>query len=204
MRWISFRQGPSRMEIRWAYITGAWRSGDPLGLQSGGPVGLWGRSQWTGDPAEGWQVCGVGPSGVEIWQACRAGSWQAWGVADPAEQRSSRATELGSGGPDRWGPMEMELWLLGPWVWACQACCSFSKSWCGEDFHKLWVQSAEVSALAGAFPQPSVSQHLSKVPDSWSSRSLWLYPNRHIGSSTFSSFIIRLINEWCLYKLLIA
>jgi hypothetical protein len=53
------------------------------------------------------------------------------------------------------------IWLdrgdLGRPAGGWQPTCSFSVSLCGEAFHKLGVQGAEVSALPGALPQSSVS-----------------------------------------------
>jgi hypothetical protein len=42
-------------------------------------------------------------------------------------------------------------------AWGWQPACFFSVLWHGADFHRLGVQGAEVSALPGALPQPSVS-----------------------------------------------
>jgi hypothetical protein len=39
----------------------------------------------------------------------------------------------------------------------CSTCSSFSVWWCGEAFHELGVQSADVSVLPGALPQSSMS-----------------------------------------------
>jgi hypothetical protein len=43
--------------------------------------------------------------------------------------------------------------------------------WCGESFHRLWVQRAEVSALPGALPQPSMSpaSHMVREKQWWNS-----------------------------------
>jgi hypothetical protein len=49
---------------------------------------------------------------------------------------------------------------LAEWsLWGGDLACPlfFSRSWCGEAFHELGVQSAEVLALPVALPQPSVS-----------------------------------------------
>jgi hypothetical protein len=87
----------------------------------------------------------------------------------------------GVGGAGSWQPgRPMELrpgWLVG----GQQPTCSFSVSWCGEAFHGLRVQGAEVSAPWN-FSQAYL-QHLSKVPDSRSSHSLHLCPSHHFGSS---------------------
>jgi hypothetical protein len=47
------------------------------------------------------------------------------------------------------------LWAYGAGL-GVQHQLFFSKLWRGEAFHKLGVQSADVSALSGALPQPSV------------------------------------------------
>jgi hypothetical protein len=48
---------------------------------------------------------------------------------------------------------------VGPMGWdlVCSTGYSFSVWWCGEAFHELGVQSADVSALPGVLPQSSVS-----------------------------------------------
>jgi hypothetical protein len=46
----------------------------------------------------------------------------------------------------------------------CSPSCSVSKSWHGEAFDKLGVQSPEVSALHGALCQPSVSSVSQQSP----------------------------------------
>jgi hypothetical protein len=52
-------------------------------------------------------------------------------------------------------PQPVEQQLRGPigQGLACSASYSFSILWCGEAFHELLVQSADVSALPGALPQ---------------------------------------------------
>jgi hypothetical protein len=77
-----------------------------------------------------------GPSRAEE----QAGGWE---IPQPAEQQLC-------------GPMEPGL--------ALSAGYSFSKSWHGEAFPKLGVQSAEVSALPGALPQPSMSPASQQSP----------------------------------------
>jgi hypothetical protein len=58
-------------------------------------------------------------------------------------------------------PQPAEQWLHGPMGvgggLACSAGYSFIISWHGEAFHKLRVQSGDVSALPCALPQLSVS-----------------------------------------------
>jgi hypothetical protein len=56
------------------------------------------------------------------------------------------------------GPRIRDPTVLGPMGQGltCSTGCSFSKSWRGEAFHELGVQSADVSALPGALLQPSV------------------------------------------------
>jgi hypothetical protein len=65
------------------------------------------------------------------------------------EHVSGGAEEQARGSEILCGPMEQGL--------ACSAGYSFSMSLCGEAFHELEVQSADISALAGALLQPSVS-----------------------------------------------
>jgi hypothetical protein len=50
------------------------------------------------------------------------------------------------------------------WGLVCWAGCSFNKSWHGEAFHKLGVQSADVSDLPYALPQPSMSPASQQSP----------------------------------------
>jgi hypothetical protein len=67
---------------------------------------------------------------------------------------------LGERGPGGVSPkITAEQWLCGPMWWglACSAGYSFTILWCGEAFHELGVQSADVSALPCVLPQPSVS-----------------------------------------------
>jgi hypothetical protein len=66
----------------------------------------------------------------------------------------------GLGGAGLWSGYCPGLWKLrGPMGWglACTTSCYFSILWHGETFHELEAQSADVSALPGALPQPSVS-----------------------------------------------
>jgi hypothetical protein len=46
----------------------------------------------------------------------------------------------------------------------CSAGCSFSKLWCGEIFQEVRPQRADVSALPGALPHPSVSPESHQSP----------------------------------------
>jgi hypothetical protein len=81
---------------------------------------------------------------------------------------------LGECGPDgakEWAqgseiPWPVEQWLYGPMGLGsgCNASCSFSESFHGEAFHELGVQSADVSVLPGALPQPSVSPASQQSP----------------------------------------
>jgi hypothetical protein len=76
----------------------------------------------------------------------------AWGRScGPVECRTGRAEEWARGLEI---PLPVEQWLHGL---VCSASYSVHKSWCGEAFHELGVQSAEVLAIPGALPQPSVS-----------------------------------------------
>jgi hypothetical protein len=74
-----------------------------------------------------------------------------------------KAQELAQGSEPTW---PVEQWLLRPigWGLARSASYSFSISWCGESFHELGVQSADVSALPFALLQPSVSPVSQKSP----------------------------------------
>jgi hypothetical protein len=60
----------------------------------------------------------------------------------------------------------VEQWLHQPMEQglACSTSYSFSKLWCGEAFHELGAQSADVSALPGALPQSSVSPASQQSP----------------------------------------
>jgi hypothetical protein len=69
---------------------------------------------------------------------------------------------------------------------ACSAGCSFSKSWCGEAFHELGIQSADVSALPGALPQSSMSPASQQSP-------LFTEPMRSAAVSQSPSWILHLL-----------
>jgi hypothetical protein len=78
--------------------------------------------------------------------------------------RGGSLGECSPGGAEEWAhgseiPWPAEQQLCGPMGrdLVCSTGYSFSISWHGEAFHKLGVQSADVSALPGALPQPSVS-----------------------------------------------
>jgi hypothetical protein len=108
---------------------------------------------WSGDLA-GLPPWGPGGEGTSLQNGCLGSLWG----RDPAEQRSGGPTwSWGIVGMRGGGPAERSSgwWAYGAGAWP--ASCSFSKSWHGEDFHKLGVQSAEVSALLGALPLPRVS-----------------------------------------------
>jgi hypothetical protein len=118
-------------------------------------------------PAEIIQVC-AGLGGA-AWQRswCGLVVWQALGAQSSRDHVGLRGRNLGDrglGGAEEWAkgseiPRPAEQWLCSPMGrgLACIAGCSFSKSRCGEAFLELGVQSADVSALPGALPQPSVS-----------------------------------------------
>jgi hypothetical protein len=77
---------------------------------------------------------------------------------EPGGVESQQAhAELGPAGTKgqgtQWSGMVV-LWAYGAGAW--WASCSLNKSWCGEAFHKPWVQSAELSTIPGALPQPSM------------------------------------------------
>jgi hypothetical protein len=76
------------------------------------------------------------------------------------------------------------LWAYGAGL-VCSAGYSFSVSWCGEAFHQLGVQSANVSALPGALPQPSVSPA--------SQQSSWFMELRRSAAVSQSPYWISLI-----------
>jgi hypothetical protein len=64
------------------------------------------------------------------------------------------------------------------------ASCLFSQCiWHGGALHGLQVQGAKVSILSGASALPRMVEHLSKVPDSWSSCHLHLCPCPHFVTS---------------------
>jgi hypothetical protein len=65
----------------------------------------------------------------------------------------------------------MQHWLL------------FSKLWCGEVFCELGVRMFQLSLVL--YLSQACLQLLSKVPGSWSSHGLQLYPSHHIGSSKY-------------------
>jgi hypothetical protein len=68
-------------------------------------------------------------------------------------------------------PVEQQLrGAMGP-GWACSTISSFSKSWYGEAFHKLGVQSAVLSALPCVLPQPIVSPASEQSP--WFMELIW-------------------------------
>jgi hypothetical protein len=98
---------------------------------------------------------------------CGSQAWQAFGTQSSRDRVGLRGGSLGKCSPDR-----AEEWAQGseiPWPveqrlcrpircgLACNMGCSFSKSCCGDAFHELGVQSADVSALPCVLPQPSVS-----------------------------------------------
>jgi hypothetical protein len=89
---------------------------------------------------------------------------EAWG-------RLCGPVKPGPGGAEEWAggseiPQHAEQWLCGPMGQGlvCRTGCSFSLSWHGEAFHELGVQSAKVSALPGALPQPSLSPASQQSP----------------------------------------
>jgi hypothetical protein len=162
---------PSRAGIRWSHLELG-----PSRAQGGDPVVPWvAGTQGAGIPPgprfgsphmepEGWWA-----QGVWILLECGSGSpMQSWGLVGPEGQGAGWSRAVA---PRAYG--------VGTW-WAC---CSFSRSWCGEAFHDLGVQSAEISALPGALPQPSVFPASQQGPNSWSSHSLQLCPSHHLGSS---------------------
>jgi hypothetical protein len=123
------------------------------------------RGAKSGDSAGLYRPWGCGP--VEIVNVCGSPAWQAFGAQsgrDHVGLRGGSLGEHGPGGAEDWAqileiPRAAEQWLCGPREWGlvCRASYSFSISWHGEAFLELGVQSADVSALPGASPQPSVS-----------------------------------------------
>jgi hypothetical protein len=106
------------------------------------------------DPAEIVNVCGS-----LVWQALRAwsrrdrvglrGGSLGWHGPGRAEEQAQGLEILRPAEQQLCGPMGQGL--------VCSASYSFSILWCEEAFHKLGVQSADVSALSPSLPQPSVS-----------------------------------------------
>jgi hypothetical protein len=147
---------------------------------------VWWAAAWLFCRAEAWHTCGVvtwqasrqppgRPAGWQpvIWPAaawlfCRAEAWCTREAADPW----AHGVEVWQGGKQWPGCSVCQrtaVWLLCEVEaqWACrlltvalcgwQPTCSFSVLWHGEEFHRLGVQGAEISALPGALPQPSLS-----------------------------------------------
>jgi hypothetical protein len=144
----------------------AWwglRGGEPGRAWICGPTWSWSPAWlfWLGAWGAG-DLRGRDPSMVWIWWSHMNLGW-VWPEGQDAQQ--SRAAALQAYGAGTW------------WAGYC-----FSRSWCGEDFHNLGVQSALLLALPVAVPNQACLQRLSKVPNSRSSRSLRLYPSHHLGS----------------------
>jgi hypothetical protein len=110
---------------------------------------------------------GVGPA--EIMQACESWAWSFWGLrpgGDPVGLWSMGLAEIVQAcglqacwawGVEAWGRLwELQLHRPMGQGLACSTGYCVRKSWHGEAFHKLGVQSAEVLALPGALPQPIV------------------------------------------------
>jgi hypothetical protein len=93
----------------------------------------------------------------EWWAGCSAGRM-------PGGPAGGRHVGTASVGPASSGFAFLQgrgLAACGVEAWQMSAvlgpACSFSVSWHGEAFHRLWVKGAKVSALPGALPQPSMS-----------------------------------------------
>jgi hypothetical protein len=84
-------------------------------------------------------------------------------VGSLGECNPGRAEEQLQGLEIPW-PTEQRLCQPMGWGLACSACYSFSLWWHGEDLHELGVQSADVSALPGALPQPRMSPACQQSP----------------------------------------
>jgi hypothetical protein len=105
--------------------------------------------------------------GVEIVKTCGSLDWQALGASSSGNHAGLRVVcfgECSPGGAEEWAQgseicQPVDQWLHMPMERGLvySTSCSFSKSWCREAFHELGVQSADVSALPHALPQPSMS-----------------------------------------------
>jgi hypothetical protein len=108
----------------------------------------------------------VNTCGLPAWQAL-----EAWFGRDHVGLKGGSLGECGPGRAEEQAQRSEILWpveqrLRGPMGQGlvCSTGCSFSKSWHGEVFHELRVQSADVSALPCALPQPSVSPASQQSP----------------------------------------
>jgi hypothetical protein len=136
----------------------------PLELQLGRPE--------MHSPAEIVQTC-AGLPGRDcecLWIASMAGLKGSSG-RDPVDLRGGSLGDHIPGGAEEWAKgSEIPLWaeqeLRGPMGrgLACSASYSFSVLWHGDAFHELGAQSADVSVLSGALPQPSVSPASQQSP----------------------------------------
>jgi hypothetical protein len=115
---------------------------------------------------------GHGP--VETVNVCGSPAWQALEAQSDGDCVCLRGWSLGEHGhggiKERAHgldiPWPAEQQLRGPMEsgLVCSTSYSFSISWKGEAFHKLGVQRADVSALPGALPQPSMSPASQQIP----------------------------------------
>jgi hypothetical protein len=139
-----------------------WLSGKPVELGPGRPKG-WRPAEQRSSSLADWRL-GLWGSGLAEWRSSRP-MWS-WVLAGP---KWRGAQWSGTAAP----------WACGAGTW--QAGCSFSKSWHGEIFHKLGVQSAKFWLPLVLYLSQVCFQHLSKVPESWSSCSLQLCPSHPLG-----------------------
>jgi hypothetical protein len=93
----------------------------------------------------------IGGSLGEIQRACGARPWQGRRVGQKI------------GNPS--------LWISGSTGLLGSTNCSFSKLWCGESFHELGIQSADISAVPCASLQPRVSP--ASQQSSWFTELTW-------------------------------
>jgi hypothetical protein len=93
-----------------------------------------------------------------VWQrSCGSEGWELGDQGPSGAEEQAQESEI---------PWLVEQWLCGPTGRGleCSASYSFSIWWCGEAVHELGVQSADVSALPCALPQPSVSPASQQSP----------------------------------------
>jgi hypothetical protein len=138
--------------------------------------------QWSGRSAGWW------PGGSARWRPSRS-RWPGCSMGQrPGRPVSGcpvglRVAAQWAGRTETWWagkqqPGSSVGWRVAAWVPAC----SFSVLWCGEVFHELGVQVPKFQLSLVLYLSQACLQHLSKVPDSWSSCSLDLCPSCNFGS----------------------